>query len=138
MMPVYVSFSNWVLNTGIIPYFWLDGIMEPIYKRKGVLLQPENYRPVLILTCFGKLFTSILNIRFQTFFRRVSFDSVWRIGLRQKLIGNNINGKLFRIIHNLYKVLSSGEQSNYMHMYFKSFKGVRQGEIVRLSYLHFF
>ena len=58
-----------------------------------------------------------------------AFDSVWRIGLWQKLIGNNIYGKLFRIIHNMYQnskscVSFSGEQSNY----FKSFKGVRQGE----------
>ena len=175
MMPVYVSFFNLVFNTGILPDSWLEGIIKPIYKRKGDPLQPENYRPITILSCFGKLFTSVLNIRLQTFLEEYNileenqagfragysttdhifvlhsliellktkkmklycsfidfskaFDSVWRIGLWQKLIGNNINGKLFRIIHNMYQnikscVSFSGEQSNY----FKSFKGVRQGE----------
>ncbi|MEW8548549.1 MAG: reverse transcriptase family protein, partial [Candidatus Thiodiazotropha sp.] len=175
MMPIYVSFFNMVLNTGILPDSWLEGIIKPIYKRKGDPLQPENYRPITILSCFGKLFTSVLNTRLQTFLeeydileenqagfragysttdhifvlhsliellktRKIklfcsfidfskAFDSVWRIGLWQKLIGNNINGKLFRIIHNMYQnikscVSFSGEQSNY----FRSFKGVRQGE----------
>ena len=67
MMPVYVSFLNLVFNTGIIPDSRLEGIIKPIYKRKGDPLQTQNYRPITILSCFGKLFTSVLNIRLQTF-----------------------------------------------------------------------
>ena len=39
----------------------------PIYKLKGDPLNPENYRPITILSCFGQLFTSILNLRLQQF-----------------------------------------------------------------------
>ena len=28
---------------------------------------PENYRPITILSCFGKLFTSVLNLRLNDF-----------------------------------------------------------------------
>ena len=58
-----------------------------------------------------------------------AFDSVWRVGLWMKLLSNEINGKLFRIIYNLYHnikscVMFSKQQSNF----FPSFRGVRQGE----------
>ncbi|MCU7800877.1 MAG: reverse transcriptase family protein [gamma proteobacterium symbiont of Lucinoma myriamae] len=175
MMPIYVSFFNMIFNTGILPDSWLEGIIRPIYKRKGNPLQPENYRPITILSCFGKLFTSILNTRLYNYLEQFNileenqagfragysttdhmfvlhsltellktkkkklfcsfidfskaFDSVWRIGLWKKLLGNGINGKIFRIIYNMYQnikscVSFSGEKSNV----FRSFRGVRQGE----------
>ena len=42
---------------------WLEGIIKPIYKKKGDPLQPENHCPVTILRCLGKLFTTLLNLR---------------------------------------------------------------------------
>ena len=33
----------------------------------------------------------------------IAFDSVWRDGLWKKLLANNINGKCFQIIFNMYK-----------------------------------
>ena len=175
LIPIYISLFNVILDTGIIPDSWLEGIIRPIYKLGGDPTQPENYRPITILSCFGKLFTAILNSRLNSFidhhdilnenqagFRSgysttdhiftlhilseilkhnkkklfcsfidfsKAFDSVWRLGLWMKLLSNNINGKIFRIINNMYKdikscVMHSGEQS----CFFKSQIGVRQGE----------
>ena len=47
-----------------------------------------------------------------------AFDSVWRIGLWVKLLSNNTNGKIFRVIYNMHKKLKSyvsfnGEQSSF-------------------------
>ena len=58
-----------------------------------------------------------------------AFDSVWRVGLWMKLLSNNINGKIFRLIYNMYHSIKccvsyNGERSAY----FQSFRGVRQGE----------
>ena len=58
-----------------------------------------------------------------------AFDSVWRVGLWMKLLGNGINGKLFRVIYYLYQnikscVMYSGKQSNS----FNSYCGVGQCE----------
>ena len=138
-------------------------------------MKPENFRPITILSCLSKLFTSILNNRLTKFldtydalnenqagFRKgystvdhiftlnaifellkaykkkfycafidfsQAFDSVWRVGLWRKLLGNHINGNFFRIIHNMYNGIKSsisinGESSPF----FACDCGVRQGE----------
>jgi hypothetical protein len=38
----------------------------PFYKNKGVKTDPKNFRPITILSCFGKLFTSVMNNRLNT------------------------------------------------------------------------
>ena len=58
-----------------------------------------------------------------------AFDSVWRSGLWSKLLKEGINGKILRVIVNMYDKIKScvflnGKQSDY----FPCFKGVRQGE----------
>lgn len=58
-----------------------------------------------------------------------AFDSVWRVGLWQKLFKNNIKVIFFRVIYNMYQnikscVLFSNERSSF----FTSDIGLRQGE----------
>ena len=60
-MPLYVKLFNIIFDTGILPDVWLEGKIRPIYKNKGDRLNPDNYRPITVLSCFSKLFTSILN-----------------------------------------------------------------------------
>ena len=67
MIPIYVSYFNLILDTGHIPDAWLEGIVRPIYKGTGSPDEPENYRPITILSCFGKLFTAIINQRLHNF-----------------------------------------------------------------------
>ena len=174
-MPLYIKLFNFIFETGIIPDTWLEGKIRPIFKNKGDKMKPENFRPITILSCLSKLFTSILNNRLTKFldtydplnenqasFRKgystvdhiftlnaifellkaykkklycafidfsQAFDSVWRVGLWRKLLGNHINGNFFRIIHNMYNGIKSsisinGESSPF----FACDCGVRQGE----------
>ena len=67
LLPLYVRLLNIVLNTGVIPEQWTEGMIKPIYKNKGDLLNPENYRPITLLSCLGKLFTAVLNDRLNAF-----------------------------------------------------------------------
>ena len=67
MIPIYVSYFNLILDTGHIPDAWLESIVRSTYKRTGSPDEPENYRPITILSCFGKLFTAIINQRLHTF-----------------------------------------------------------------------
>ena len=175
MLPLYTSFFNLIFETGYLPEAWLEGIIMPIYKKKGDPLKPENYRPITILSCFGKLFTAVLNQRLNNFLNEhhileenqagfragystydhifalhaiieilkakklklfcsfvdfsKAFDSVWRVGLWSKLLKNDVNGKFFRIVFNMYKGIKScisfnGNQSSF----FPCLRGVRQGE----------
>ena len=66
MMPLYVAFFNLIFNSGVLPDSWLEGAIRPIYKNKGDSKSSENYRPITICNCFGRLFTSILNARLYT------------------------------------------------------------------------
>lgn len=175
MIDIYVYLFNIVFETGILPEAWLIGNIIPIFKNKGSRLEPQNYRPITLLSCIGKIFTSILNTRLcdylddlsillenQAGFRQgysttdhifsiyalfellklkkkklfcifvdfeKAFDFVQRNFLLFKLLQNNINGKFFRVIQNMYQDIKSRiVHNNEKSAFFSSEIGVRQGE----------
>ena len=67
MMQLCVFFFNLTFNSGVLPACWLEGVIRTIYKNKGDSKSLDNYRPITFLSCFGKLFTSILNPRLNKF-----------------------------------------------------------------------
>ena len=67
LMPVYVKRFNTIFDNGVLPNEWHTGIIIPIFKNKGSRLHPENYRPITLLCCFSKLFTTLLNNRLSLF-----------------------------------------------------------------------
>ena len=67
LLPIYCKLFNLILNTGFIPEAWSKGTILPIYKNKGDINDPDNYRGITILSCFGKLFTAILNHRLNNY-----------------------------------------------------------------------
>ena len=60
-VPIYRKLSNLILENGIVPSDWVKGNIIPVYKNKGSKNEPNNYRPITLLSCIGKLFTSIIN-----------------------------------------------------------------------------
>ncbi len=58
---------NIVRQTGKIPHAWSIGYISPIYKGKGKVNDPDNYRGITVPSCFGKLFTSVINGRIHSF-----------------------------------------------------------------------
>ena len=63
LLSIYTQLFNIILDIGIVPVSWALGDILPKYKNKGNIKLPENYRPITLLSCLGKLFTSILNSR---------------------------------------------------------------------------
>ena len=58
-----------------------------------------------------------------------AFDTVWRVGLWQKLISNNVNEKIFTSIRNMYSdIKSCVRQNSCFSNFFPCGVGVRQGE----------
>ena len=67
LVVVIVEMFNLVLKTGIVPEDWAIGIIQPLYKNKGSINSPDNYRGITLLSCIGKLFTSCFNARLSIF-----------------------------------------------------------------------
>lgn len=82
MAPIYVKLFNIIFNAGLVPESWSLGEILPIYK-KGNAKLPENYRPITLLSCFGKLFTSILNNRITKFLEDYDIINSTQAGFRK-------------------------------------------------------
>lgn len=66
LSPTLELLFNKVLETGMIPKAWSNGMIIPILK-KGNTKDPNNYRGITLLSCIGKLFTSLINNRLTEF-----------------------------------------------------------------------
>ena len=82
LLPHYLKIFNLILNTGLIPSKWYLGVIIPIHK-KGEVTNPDNYRGITLLSCFGKLFTSVLNNRLYGFLEKNNLLTEMQAGLRK-------------------------------------------------------
>ena len=159
--------------------------MKPIYTNKGCTTDPQHFRSITVLSCLGKVFTSILSERLTQYsdeflvlcenqggFRKgystldnlfilhslfnilenkknklycaflefaKTFDSMWRDGLWNKLLLNNINGNMFNVIVDMYKDRKSRiVYKNSISVFFPSSNGVRHRDTYTLSSLLYF
>ena len=175
VMSLVVKLFNLVLNTGFIPTNWCIGIIVPLYKNKGSVDDPDNYRGITLLSCLGKLFTAVIDSRLTAYLEKAgmlgdeqagfragystidhvfvlhclidlylsqrkrlycafvdykkAFDLVDRASLWSKLISSNINGKIMRVIYNLYdNAKSCVRVKNEKSELFNCNIGVRQGD----------
>ena len=74
---------NVVLLSGHIPHDWLVGIIKAIYKNKGDINDPDNYRGITLLSCLGKLFASIINESLTAFINSTQIMSEAQTGFRK-------------------------------------------------------
>ena len=103
MLPIYVKLFNIIFDTGFVPESWLLGNILPIYKNKGDIQNPENYRPITLLSCLGKLFTAIINNRLNDFATERNLISDSQTGFRK---GFSTTENIF-IIKSLIDILKS-------------------------------
>ena len=116
MCPIYTRLFNIILDLGIVPDSWSLGDILPIYKNKGSIHQPENYRPITLLSCFGKLFTAILNTRISSYFDENYIIESCQAGFRK---GFSTTDNLF-IIQNLVEIAKGNK--NKLFCAFVDFK----------------
>ena len=106
---ILAKIFNIVFNEGIIPTAWTEGIIKPIYKNKGERNNPDNYRPITILSCMGKLFTTILNSRLTQYIQSQELLGEEQLGFRQNY--STIDGVY--IVNALLEMLSNNNKSLY-------------------------
>ena len=60
---------NTILNTGVFPDTWMEGIIVSLYK-KGRTKDVNNYRGITLVSHVVKLFTTIVNNRLIEWFAK--------------------------------------------------------------------
>ena len=113
MLPTYVKLFNLILDSGIIPESWTVGTIKPIFKNKGDPKLPENYRPITLSSCFGKLFTQILNTRLQIYAENNNVINDSQAGFRK---GYSTTDNLF-ILRSLIDILHSQKKKTVFLLY---------------------
>ena len=83
MKHIYVEVFNRILNEGYIPESWTIGMISPIFKNKGDRMDFDNYRGITILSCLGKLFTSVINTRLNRYANEVNLINENQTGFRK-------------------------------------------------------
>jgi hypothetical protein len=83
-LPIYCKLFNILLNSGLIPESWSQGVIFPIYKNKGDTKDPSSYRPITLVSCFSKTFTSVLNDRLCELSDEVGLISESQTGFRKR------------------------------------------------------
>ena len=77
---LFTQTFNVVLLSGHVPNEWATVVIKPIYKNKG---DPDNYRGITLLSCLGKLFTSVVNKRMTVFVDSNQIMSEAQAGFRK-------------------------------------------------------
>ena len=130
-MPLYVKLFNKVLLAGQMPEDCLISIIIPIYTKKRAENDVNNYRGVTLLSCLGKLFTSLLNERLFRFCEtngitkelqagfRKGYSTLHYIFLLKGLVDlmrfvNSIWHEIKYFVMSVYYVLSFCEDSRYL------------------------
>ena len=101
LLPVYVYVFNKILKCGKIPRSWTVGAIIPKNKQKGDIKDPSSYRGITLLSCIGKVLTSILNERLTKFLETNKILSKNQAGFRKRYPTND-HIFLFKCIIDLF------------------------------------
>ena len=93
---VLLKLFNVILETGIFPAVWASGEIVPVFK-SGDPNIPSNYRGITLVSCLGKLFTNIINVRLNEWAEENNIYSETQYGFRNN---RNTSDCLF-VLHGL-------------------------------------
>ena len=80
----HVKLFNLILKTGIVPRIWCKGLITPEHKN-GDPSNPDNFRPICVLSCLCKFSTNILNSRLMDLCKKHNLIHALQIGFFRRL-----------------------------------------------------
>jgi len=81
-LDIYKTIFNELWKQKISPDSWNEIFMIPIFK-EGDLMDPSNYRRISLLSCLGKLYSTLLNNRLYNWAEKNQKISRWQGGFRK-------------------------------------------------------
>ena len=79
---IILRLFNVILKSGIVPDDWCMGYITLFFK-SGDDKDPGNYRGITLLSCMGKLFTSVVNSRLNEFVRKYTIVGAEQAGFKK-------------------------------------------------------
>ena len=73
---------NFILKVGKVPVTWCKGLITLIHK-KGDSSNPDNFRPICVLSCLCKFLTNLLNHRLASISKKEKLIHVTQIGFQE-------------------------------------------------------
>ena len=105
--PLKVLFNR-ILDNGVFPTNWSSGIIVPILKKQPSS-NVNNYRGITLISCLGKLFTSIVNERMKKW--SIKYDKLTDAQFGFKA-GHSTMDAIF-ILHNIVNMYLSENKRVY-------------------------
>ena len=101
---------NTVTFSHTFPDLWNEGIVTPIHKQ-GNKLDVDNYRGIIISSCFGKIFLKIITTRIESYMYRLDLWKVNECGFKKD---HQTENNIF-ILNTLYKsCVTKGNAKMYL------------------------
>lgn len=113
MREILLKLFNIAFDTGTVPTDWSTGNIIPIYKKKWDVSDPANYRPITLLSCMSKLFTSVINNRLQLFSEKYEKISHCQAGFRK---GFSTTDHIY-VLHTLINLVQYRKKKNILWFY---------------------
>ena len=110
VLELATAFFNLVLDTGYTPSEWSMGVIKPLYKGKGQRNNADSYRGITLLSCLGKLFTSVLNTRINNYLDDNNLLGQEQAGFRR---GYSTIDHIF-VLHSLISIYQQQKKKLYV------------------------
>ena len=78
----FVKLFNLILKVRKVPVTWCKGLITPVHK-KGDPSNPDNFRPICVLSCLCKFLTNVLNHRLASISKKEKLIHVTQIGFQE-------------------------------------------------------
>ncbi|KAG5869596.1 hypothetical protein JTB14_014725 [Gonioctena quinquepunctata] len=75
---------NKIWDSGTHPKVWKIAIIIPILKPTKSPMDPNNYRPISLTSCLGKVFEKMVNLRFSWWIESNNSISQFQVGCRSR------------------------------------------------------
>ena len=78
----FVKLFNLILMAGCVPDIWCKGLITPVHK-KGDPSNPDNFRPICVLSCLCKMLTNCLNSRLISVCKKEKLIHISQTGFKE-------------------------------------------------------
>jgi hypothetical protein len=82
VVPVIAHLANLCFDKGIFPKIFKRSIVTPVHK-SGIREEPNNYRPISVLTAISKIIEKLINTRLVNYLNKYNLLSDCQYGFRQ-------------------------------------------------------